>query len=118
MIQSKQDTIKSSTSVKSRVSGRVPKAPKKLGDSPIPKARLAIDRIGRNINMGSPKKVGRPRKNKTPTEQAEGGDGSGGIGYESESSDRSRSSNPGDENSTGGETNDGKGDGGDRVRSF
>ena len=62
--------------------------------------------------------MGRPRKKKKSAELAKGGDSSGGIGSESESSDRSRSSNPCDENSTGGETNDGKGDGGDRVRSF
>ena len=62
--------------------------------------------------MGSPKKVGRPKK-KNPTEQAEGGDGSGDIGSESESSDRSRSSNPGDENFTGVEAYDGGGGRGD-----
>ena len=64
--------------MKSRVSGRSSKAPKKFGDSLIPKARPAIDRISRDLKMGSPKKVGRPKK-KNSTEQAEGGDGSGDI---------------------------------------
>ena len=62
MIQSKQDTIMSSTSVKSRVSGRVPKAPKKFGDSPIPKARAAIESISRELRQGSPQEGGKTQK--------------------------------------------------------
>jgi len=108
----------SSTSVKSRVSGRSHKAPKKYGDSPNPKASAALDTISRELRLGSPKKVGRPRKKKS-TEDAIGGDDSGGNGSESESSGRSRYPNPGDDDSTGGEANNGGdyggsgGDGGD-----
>ena len=56
-----------------------------------------------------------PENRRSPLSKprAEGGGSSGGIGSESESSDRSYSSNPGDENSTGGEAYDGGGDGGD-----
>ena len=112
LIRDKKDTIMSSTTARTRVSERSSKAPRKFGDSPIPKARAAIDSISRELRQGSPKKAGRPRKKKT-AEQVKNGNGSGGIGSESESSDRSHSSNPGDEDSTGGEPNDGGGDGGD-----
>ena len=98
----------SGTSVISRVSGRSSKAPRKLGDSPNPKARVAIESISRELRQGSPKKVGRPKKKKKPTELFESGDSSGGIGSESESSGRSRYSNPGDLDSTGGESNNGR----------
>ena len=107
----------SGTSVRTRIRGRRLKAPKKFGDSPVPKARPAIDRISKMVKMVSPKKVGRPRKKKT-TEQAEGGNDSGGIG-ERLNPDRSRHPNPGDDDSTGGEASDGGedeeigGDGGD-----
>ena len=102
----------SCTETKTRISGRSSKAPRKFGNSPILKARAAIEKISRELRQGPPKNAGRPRKKKT-TEQAENGNGSGGIGSKSESSDRSRSSNPGDEDSTGGEPNDGGKDGGD-----
>ena len=101
---SKQDTIMSSTSVRTRVSGRRSKARKKYGDSPNPKASAALDAISRELRLGSPRKVGRPRK-KT-TERAEGGDNSGGIDRKG----RSRYPNPGDEDSTGGEASDGRED--------
>ena len=63
----------SSTTAKTRVSGRSSKAPKKFGDSPIPKAKAAIGKISRELRLGSPKKAGRPRI-KTTAEQAEVGD--------------------------------------------
>ena len=55
----------SSTTAKTRVSGRSSKAPKKFGDSPIPKAKAAIGKISREIRMGSPKKVGKSKKKKS-----------------------------------------------------
>ena len=101
---SKQDTIMSST-VRTRISGRSSKAPRKFGDSPNPKAIAALDTISRELRLGSPKKVGRPRKKKS-TEDAIGGDDSGGIDRRG----RSRYPNPGDEDSTGGEASDGRED--------
>ena len=83
-----------------------------------PKASAALRSISREITLGSPKKVGRPRVRKS-AEQAEGGSGSGSIGDKSSSSDRYRYLNPGDDESTGSEASDDRedeedgGDGGD-----